>query len=65
MASNYAIRIFGFHTATSKDDELHHFGKFSKTVPRREAADVIFSDEIEELCVRLALAERLDCVDGI
>ena len=65
MASNRAIRMFGFHTATSEDDELHHFGEFSEAVPRREAADVVFSDEIEQLRVRLALAERLDCVDGI
>ena len=65
MSANCAIWMFGFQTAPNKDHELHHFGKFSKTVPRREAADVIFSDEIEELCVRLALAERLDCVDGI
>ena len=65
MSSNRAIRMFGFHSAASKDDELHHFGKFSKALPSREAADVIFSDEIEELRVWLALAERLDRVDGI
>ena len=34
-------------------------------MPRREAADVVFSDEIEQLRVRLALTERFDCVDGI
>jgi len=65
MSSNRAIRVFRFHTAASEDDELHHFGEFGKAVPRREAADVVFSDEIEQLQVRLALAERLDCVDGI
>ena len=65
MSSNRAIRVFGFHSAAIEHDELHHFGEFSKTVPRREAADVVFSDEIEQLRVRLALAERLDCVDGI
>jgi hypothetical protein len=65
MSSNRAIRVFGFHSAAIKDDELHHFGEFSKTVPCREAADVVLSDEIEQLSVRLALAERLDCVDGI
>ena len=65
MSSNCAIRVFGFHAAASEDDELHHFGEFTKAVPRREAADIVFSDEIEQLHVRLALAERLDCIDGI
>jgi len=65
MSSNRAIWMFGFHTAASEDDELHHLGKFSKAVPGREAADVVFSYEIEELCVRLALTERLDRIDGI
>jgi hypothetical protein len=65
MSSNRVIRMIGFHSAPSEDDELHYFGEFSKAVPRRQAADVIFSDEIEQLHVGLALAECLDCVDGI
>lgn len=65
MSSNRAIRVLGFHSAAIEDDELHHFREFSKTVPRREAAHVVCSDEIEQLHVRLALAECLDCVDGI
>lgn len=65
MPSNRAIGVFGFHSAAIEHDELHHSGEFSKTMPRREAADVVFSDEIEQLHVRLALAERLDCLDGV
>jgi hypothetical protein len=65
MSSNRAIWVFGFHIAATEDDELDHFGEFSKAVPRCETADVVFSDEVEQLHVWLALAERLDCVDGI
>ncbi len=65
MSPNRAIWVFGFHFAASEYDELHHFGEFSKTVPRPEAVDVVFSDEMEQFRVRLASAKRLDCVDGI
>ena len=57
--------MFGFHAAAIEHDELHHFGEFSKAVPRCEAAHVVFSNEKEHLRVRLALAERRDCVEGI
>ena len=44
MPANRRIRMFGFHTASIEDDELHHLRKVGKTVPRFEARDVVFSD---------------------
>lgn len=63
--SNRAIGVFGLLSGAIEHDELHHLGKFRKTVPSRQAAHIVFSDEEEQFRVRLALPERLDGVDGI
>ena len=65
MSPNRAIRVLGFLSAAIQDDELHHLGKFSKTVPRLEAAHVVFPDEIKQFRFRLALAERFDRFNGV
>ena len=65
VATDRRERMFCFQPGAIEDGELDHLRKVGEAMPGREPRDVVFTDQIDEFRVRLAIAQRFHSFDGI
>ena len=57
--------MFGFSAGAIEHHKLHHFREFVETMPRRQARNIVFADQIEKFSGRLVKTEHLYGLDRI